>query len=161
MHVVDEIFEDVLGAETNAVLVALEHAKECARSGVKVHEEFEQVLRAGELVETVVAEFDFRFVVRHIVGQVHDQLLERLARVEDDLVDVDAIEIADELVGEAQRWVEMAIGGHAPYVDDARLGLIGCEHGCLHVDGLVVARREKLIVLGLRRLMMKRVARRR
>lgn len=129
MHVVNEILENVLGAESNAILVAFEHAKESARSSVKVHHEFEQILRAGELVETVVAELDLGLVVRHVVGQVHDELFERLARIEHDLVDVDAVQIADELVGEAQRRIEVSVGRHAPYVDHTRLGLVGHQHG--------------------------------
>lgn len=129
MHVVDEILENVLGAESNAVLVAFEHAKESAGSRVKVHHELEQILRAGELVETVVAELDLGLVVRHVVGQVHDELFERLARIEHDLVDVDAVQIADELVGEAQRRIEVSVGRHAPYVDHTRLGLVGHQHG--------------------------------
>ena len=112
MYVGDERVEDVVGAYFDAVLETAEDAKERAGPRVPVHEQLEQVLAARVLFEAVVAEFDL--VAANIVGQVEDEVAKGRTRVEDDLVDFDVVEAEQQLIREAQRGVEVAVGGYTP-----------------------------------------------
>lgn len=112
VYVGDERVEDVVGAYFDAVLETAEDAKERAGPRVPVHEQLEQVLAARVLFEAVVAEFDL--VAANIVGQVEDEVAKGRTRVEDDLVDFDVVEAEQQLIREAQRGVEVAVGGYTP-----------------------------------------------
>lgn len=128
MHIMKKILKNVVGSEPYAVFIALEHAKKSSRPRIKVHEQLEQILRTGKLIETVVTELDFCLISRNIIWQVYNKLFERLSRIENNLVDVYSVQIADQLVCEAQRRVEMPVSRHTPYIDDTALRLIWREN---------------------------------